>query len=153
MGVSGNSLVIEVPSDNRPEPLPLPTDRLMAISPENLSDCFELGPHLLGDGLSTCGNAPVASAFRTVMGEPEEVEGFRLPLTSLLAVCDCEAPEFDESGLLFVQFETEFRQSLDKVGPKPLRIGSVLESQDEVIRQPHDIDFAACVMASPPLHP
>ena len=131
----------------------MPAYWLMAPSSELLADLFQLGPQFLGDGLATYREAPVAPAFRTVVGEAEEVEGFRLPLAPLFAVCGGEAPELDEPGLPFVQFEAEALEPLLQIFLKPLRVGSVLESHDEVIRVPHDIDFAPCMARAPLLHP
>ena len=103
--ISGDSVVMNMPPNNRPEPLALHVDWQAALSPELLPDIFELGPQPLGDGLTAYCKASVAPAFRAVMGEPEEVESFRLPLAPLLTVCSGEAPELDKSGLLLVQFE------------------------------------------------
>ena len=105
----------------------------MSVSHQHLTDFSHFGSHFLRDGLSLDGVFSILPAPGTDMGEPEEVECFRLPLSSLFTVCFGESPELYQPGFAFVQFQSELRQPFLQGRPEPPRIGAVLESHDEVV--------------------
>src|SRR5215475_12431820 len=64
----------------------------------------------------------------TVVGEPEKREGFRLPFSALPSIGRREAPEFDQSRPLPMEFQTELCQPLLTISQEPLRVCPVLKS-------------------------
>jgi hypothetical protein len=64
-----------------------------------------------------------------------------------------EATELDQARLVRVQLQGELREPLTKLGEEPLRILLILETDDEVVREPHDDHITARTAASPPVDP
>lgn len=87
------------------------------------------------------------------MREAKEVEGFRLPLASFLAVGDGKTTELNESGFVLMQFQSELGHPFNQLDLEHPRIGQMLESHNEVIGITHNVDFATCLVVLPPVHP
>ena len=79
------------------------------------------------------------------------VSGFPSPARS--PVLGRERPELDQPRLLGVQLQAELREPLAQLRQEPLGLRSVLESHDEVVREPHDDHVAARLLLPPPLDP
>ena len=60
-----------------------------------------------------------------------------------------EPSELDEPRLVGVQFQTELREPLAKVGEEPLRIGLMLEPGHKVVGEPRDDHITVGVPSSP----
>ena len=106
-------MVLKVPQYNLPKP---GTDygRAMMLPALKLSlNGFELRDHSLlrrdpPDDESSVGELP------TEVGEAQECEGLWFSLSTLLPVSSGKAPEFDQSCLVRIQFQTELGQPLPK---------------------------------------
>ena len=62
-------------------------------------------------------------------------------------------PELDQPGFVRMQLQPELRQPLAKVGQQPLRVGLMLETHDEVVREADDDHITVRLVTSPPCHP
>lgn len=68
------------------------------------------------------------------MGKSEKIEGFRLTLTTALAVFGGKAAELNQPSFIVVKFQAEFDHSLPQFYLETHGIRLVLEPQDKVSR-------------------
>ena len=87
------------------------------------------------------------------MREPQEIERLRFTQTPRRPVPGGVRPELDQPGFVRVQRQPELRQPLAKIGQQPLRVGLVLETHDEVVREADDDYITVRLVTSPPCHP
>jgi hypothetical protein len=85
--------------------------------------------------------------------EAQKVEHLRLTLASPLPVLGCVPPEFDQACLVRVQFQPELLQTVFPFLEKPLRVGTMFESRDDIISVADDDHIARSVMFTPVLDP
>ena len=83
----------------------------------------------------------------------EKVKRLRFPQTPRGPVRGGVPPELDQPSLLGVQFQSELREPLAKLGKEPPRVTLVFEADDEVVRPAHDDHVAAPMAVSPPIDP
>jgi len=89
----------------------------------------------------------------TVVGEPEEREGFRLPLFAFSSIRRREASELDQPRLLRMDLQTKLGQPLPKISQEPLCFRLVLKTGDEIVGVANDDDIAPRDFLPPDLHP
>ena len=87
------------------------------------------------------------------MREPQEIERLGLTQTPCRPVPGGVRPELDQPGFVRVQRQPELRQPLAKIGQQSLRVGLVLETHDEVVREADDDHITVRLVTSPPCHP
>ena len=87
------------------------------------------------------------------MREAQKVEYFRLALASLLPVFGCMAPKLNQARLVRVQLQPELLQAVLPFLEKPLRVGAVFESRDDIIRVADNDHIARRMMFTPVLDP
>lgn len=87
------------------------------------------------------------------MGEPEEREGFRLSLSALLPIGRREAPELDQSRLLWMDLQSKLRQPFLKVVQEPLCVRLVLEAGNKIVGVTNDDDVTPRELLPPDLDP
>jgi hypothetical protein len=85
--------------------------------------------------------------------QPEEIERFRLALTTPRSPFGSVSAELDEPCLLGVQAERECRQTFFEIVQEALRITPVLEPDDLIIGVSHDDHVALGVARAPLLGP
>jgi hypothetical protein len=83
------------------------------------------------------------------MREAEEVERLGFPLTTSPSVRRRYRAELQESGLVGMQLQSEFAQTLGEFLPEPLGIRAQLESEYDVVSEPDDDHIAARLSAAP----
>jgi hypothetical protein len=99
MSVGWHCVVVEVATDNGPQPLSLLGDRLVHAPPHLFFDHLELRAHAVPPGLPFDLEFALAS-LAADEGEAQEVEGLRLAKPAPLAAFRRKASELDEPGLL-----------------------------------------------------
>src|SRR5664279_2631220 len=132
---------------------PKPTPATHGFGSEQLRfDLSELGPHPLRDREPP---QPEASgpSLPANMREPQEIERLGLTPTPCRPVPGGVRPELDQPGFVRVQRQTELHQPLAKIGQQSLRVGLVLETHDEVVREADDDHITVRLVTSPPCHP
>ena len=87
------------------------------------------------------------------MREAEEVKGLRFPVAPASPVPVRVAAEFEETRLVGMQRQPESRETLAQFGEEAFRLLTMLESDDEIIRETHDDHVAARLRSTPPLDP
>src|SRR5206468_2983086 len=152
LAVAGHGVVGAVPAHHAAQPPPLLRDRLMPALPQLVFDLRQLRPHPLRDRDAPHPKTPVPH-LRADMREAEEVERLRFPGAPLLPVRGGEPPELDQPRLAGVQLQPELREPLAQVVQEPARILVLLETHDEVVREPHDDHLAARHVTPPPVGP
>src|SRR5262249_50621367 len=68
---------------------------------------------------------------RTIMGKTQEVEGFRLALTTLLPSRGGEPPELDQPRLVGVQDQAEFPEAFPPFTQELFGLAAVLKPDEE----------------------
>ena len=99
--VGRDRMVVEVASDDMPQPLPLYWNRLMHAPPHLAFDHPQLRPHAVLPGLPFDLEFTLAS-LAADEGEAQEVEGLRFAEPSPLAAHRRKSSELDDPGLLVV---------------------------------------------------
>src|ERR1700730_17784345 len=127
--VHGNSVVSEVSPDHRAQPFALFRDGTVHAPPELGFHLAQLGLQPRPYRLPQHRKPSVTSLLPADMREAEEVEGLGLSLTTPLSVFSRKRAEFQEAGLVGVQFQPELSQPFCKLLPEPLGIRPVLESE------------------------
>ena len=94
-----DGVVIEVASDDVPQPTPLGGDRLVHAPPQLRFEHPQLRQHAVPPGFPFKLEFAL-SGFAADEGETEEVEGFRLAEPTLFAVLRRKPSKLDEPGLL-----------------------------------------------------
>src|SRR5262245_45488737 len=115
-------------------------------------DLLQLGPRPLRHRLPLEREAP-GSGLPADVREAQAVERLRLAETTLRPVRSGVPPELDQPRLLGLQLQPELHEPLAQLGEEPLRIRTMLEAHDEVVRIAHDDHVAARLSAPPSLDP
>ena len=117
--VGGYCVVGKVTPHDRPEPPSLFGNVLVPASPEVLLDFLEFCPFAIAPRVP--GQQEFAPLrLRADMGEPEEVEGFRLAFPSRRSRGRGPSSKLDQTGLIRVQFQVEFRHPGAQVRQEPV---------------------------------
>ena len=148
--VSGDSVVAREATDHRAKPLSLLGNRHVHTLSQFGFDLLKFPAQPLASRLANDRVHAVTSLRPADMRESQEVECFRSPLMTPLAVIDREWTEFHEPRLFRVQRQTELSESLLEFSQTPFRFGLVLKSNHEVIRPPDD-DHIALSLRTPPM--
>src|SRR5208283_5675731 len=85
--------------------------------------------------------------------ETEELEGFRLRPSALLAVLHREAAELDQACLVRMQRQRELLQPFAQRVPEAAGVVPALEADDDVVAVPHHDHVARGLAPSPALGP
>lgn len=151
--VHGHSVVAEMPTYNRAQPLAYFRDG-------NVHTLLQLSFHLVQLRLQSLANClpqhrevAVAPLLRADMREAEEVKSLRLSFTTLLPVLDRIRSELQKARLFGVQFEMELPKPLGEFRPEPFSIRLLLESDHDVVGVPHDDYIAVRLLSTPCLDP
>jgi len=153
MAVHGHSVILDVPSNNRAEPLAHRRNRVVHASLELGLHRQKLRPQPFTDRLPQHREATIAPLLPADVRKAEEVEGLGFSQSSAFSIFDRIRTEFDETRLFGMQLQSELPKSFGQVGVKPLGIRSVLESQNDVIRKSDDDDIAGSLCLTPFLDP
>src|SRR3989454_10324948 len=151
--VHGHTVVPDMSTDNRAQPLAHLGDRVVHASPELGFPLAQLRLQPLTDRLPNHREPSIAPLLPADVRETEEVERLGLPLSAPPSVFGSEWPEFQKTRLLGMQLQSELPKSFDKLCPEPLGVRFALESNHDVVRKPHDDHVAAGLLPSPCLHP
>jgi hypothetical protein len=89
----------------------------------------------------------------TIVGEPKEREGFRLPFSALPTIGRREASELDQSRLLRMDLQSKLRQPFLKVAQEPLRVRLVLKAGNKIVSVANDDDVTPRDLLPPDLDP
>jgi hypothetical protein len=116
-------------------------------------DLLQLRPHPLGNGDALDREPPSSPGPTTDVGQAQEVERLRSTRTPAASGPVRVAAELDQPGLVRVQFQPEPREPFAQLGQELVRILLGLETDDEVVRPPHDDHVTAPGPAPPPLDP
>ena len=114
--VHRNTVIPHVPHEDRAQPLSHRRDRVVQALPEFHLQLLELRLQPLTHRLAQHREAPVAPLLPADMREAEEAKCLWLPLTPALPIPGRERTEFDEPGLVGMQFQSKLGKSLPKVG-------------------------------------
>ncbi len=150
--VRRHGVVVEVAACHSTEPATLLRDGLMPATREGSFHRAQRCPHPRLDGVSR--QEKVSSpGLRADVREAEEVEGLRLPVTTLSSISGSEATKFEHACLFRMQFQREATQSLAKLLQKLRGFNLVLEPNQKVVSEAHDDDVAVGLTLSPLLGP
>ena len=148
--VSRYTVVLKVASHHRPQPLAGLARRRVHPHPKLLLNLQQLRAHPLPHRPATNHKAPALPVDLAYMREPQKVEGFRLTFPTASPVCYRPASELDQPRLVRMQLQPELRQPFPEFLQKPLGLASMLESQHEIIRVPHE-NYPAVRRLFPPV--
>ena len=87
------------------------------------------------------------------MREPQKIERFGLPFSSLGPVDFGKSPELNPARFVWVQFQPELPQPLPKVRQESVCVGQVLETENIVIRESDGNDIASRALLAPDVYP
>ena len=90
---------------------------------------------------------------RTDVRETQEGERFRLAQPPRLTTFGRVAAEFDQPRLVRVKLQTELGEPAAKRGKEPVGVVTMSKPDGEIVRETHDNDVAARLVASPPIDP
>jgi hypothetical protein len=124
----------------------------MQTTPEFFLDLSEFCLHAIPHGLPKHDKFPIPGPVARVR-EPKEVERFRLPVATSLAILSGVPPKFDQASFVRMQFQVEPVESLPQVLQELLGILAVLKADCKVIRKTHDDHIAARVLPPPLVSP
>src|SRR5687768_11025907 len=110
--IARHRMVVEIPLNNRLEPLPGLGRCLMSALAELLIQGFQLRHHALPRRLTTDCEVARLSVPLADMREPQKVERFRLAFAPLLPVRDGVWPELDQACFLRMEFQPELLQAV-----------------------------------------
>src|SRR5580700_7044252 len=116
-----------------------------------LLQLLQFRPHPFARRLTPYDEAPLLES--TVMRESQKVEGLRFSLSTRAPVGLGETPELDQSRLLWMEFQPEFRQPLPKLTEEPLRVLAVLETRHQIVGVANDDHLALHPPPPPDLYP
>src|SRR5438309_788434 len=145
-------MVVEVSGDDLLQPSSLFRDWLMHPPTQLLFDRLQLRPHTVGSGLPLdLELAPPRLAADE--DEAQEAEGLRFAKSAPFAACRRIAPELDQPGLLRVERQRVFSQSLSHLVQEAPGVRLVLETNDQVVSVAHDDHVAGGLAPSPAFGP
>src|SRR6266404_4232489 len=95
----------------------------------------------------------IAPLLHTDMRKAEKVERLRFPFSAPLPLVDRIRTELQQPRFLGMQFQTELSHSFRKFRPKLIGIRFALESNHDVVREPHHDYIAVRSLPTPRLDP
>ena len=120
--VHGHSVVAEVSTHDRPQPLALFGDGIVHSSPQLGFHLVQLRLHPFSHRLPQHREPSVAPLLHADVREAEEVERLRLPFSTPLPLVDRKRSELQQPRLLGMQFQVELRQAFRQFRPELLGI-------------------------------
>ena len=150
--IHGHAVIAYMPQNDRAHISPLLRDGRVQASPQFGSHLAQLRLPPLSHRLAQH-REPARARRPAAMREAKEVKGLRLALAPRSPALRREAAKAEEARLVRMQFQTELRESLAKLNPKPLGLVPMLESDYEVIGITHHHDIAVRLTGSPSLDP
>src|SRR6202030_1646414 len=126
-------MVLVITHDNLPKPL---TDlaRTVVLPALKLGlHGFKLRHHPLRRRDTPDGKGPATPEMPTIMGEPQEYEGFWFSLATPFSVSEGKPPELNQPRLVRMQFQTELHQPLLKITQESFGVSPVLKAQHNVV--------------------
>ncbi len=150
--ISGNAIVLVMPSQNRGKPFPCLRYRQMKSFPHLIFKlqefCVQTPTHCL-----PLYNKLSLPCFSTNVGQSQKIKRIRFSHALLFAIFGHIATKLDQPGLISMQFKVEFLKALYKRFLESLRIMPVLKPHHEVIAKSYNYYVAACACFPPGLHP
>jgi hypothetical protein len=151
--VHGHSVIADVSTNDRPQPLTYFRDGVVHASSEFVFYLPQLRLHPLTNRLPQHRVVFVASRLPADIREAKEGKRFRLSVSTLLPVSGREPPELQKSRFVGVQFQAELPKPLSEFRKKLFGIHFALESNHDVVRVPHDDHIAEGLLSTPCLSP
>ena len=151
--VHGHAVVADVPADDTAQPRALLAGGTVHASPQFGFHLLQLRLQPLANRLPKHREIAVTSLLPTNVCEAEEVKRLRLPETAPSPVLGRVGTEFQQTGLLGMQLQMEFRESFRELHPESFGIRLDLESEHDVIGIAHDDDIALRTLLPPCLDP
>src|SRR5277367_568976 len=151
--VHGHSVIADVSTNDRPQPLAYFRDGVVHASPEFVFYLTQFRLHPLANRLPQHRVVSVASCLPADMREAKEGERFRLPFSALFPVFGREPTELQKARLVGMQFKLELPKPLGEFHPESLGIRFNLESNHDVVRVSHDDYIAVCSRTTPHMNP
>ena len=142
-------IITKMAADNGSQPFTYLRNGIMHPSLELGLDLTQLRLQPLANRLPNHRKPAITSLLPADMREAEEVERFRLPLSTPTPVFSRERSKFQQSCLLGVQLQSEPTKSIDKFFPEPFSIQFALEPSHNIIRKPHDDHIAGGQLPTP----
>jgi len=132
--VHGDTIVTAVSLHNRAQPLANLRNRIVH-SPSQLGlDLGQLRRQPLPHGLAQDREVLPVPFLRADVRKAEKVERLRFVQSTLLPVEGSPRAKLNQPRFLWMQFQSELGKSLSQGGQELLRLGTMLESNDEIIR-------------------
>src|SRR5580692_3936165 len=151
--VHGHSVVSDVSTHNRPQPLALFRDGLVHAP-------LKLGFHLVqlrlqsfADRLPQHREPSVTPLLHADVRKAEKIERLRFPFSAPLPLVDRIRTELEQSRFIRVQFQIELLHSLREFRPKLIGIRFAVKAHHDVVCKTHDDDIAVRPLLTPRLGP
>jgi hypothetical protein len=151
--IHGYSVVADVTTDNRVQPLALCGDGFVHPS-------LKFGFHLVQFRLQPLAYRlpqhripSIAFLLHADMRKAEKVERFWFPFSTPPPLVDCERTKFQQPRLLGMQFQVKLPHSFREFRPKLIGIRFLLESQHDIVSKAHDDHIPVSMLPSPCLDP
>src|SRR5882757_9726222 len=151
--VHGHSVIADVSTNDRPQPLAYFRDGVVHASSEFVFYLAQLRLHPLTNRLPQHRVVTVVSRLPADLREAKEGERFRLPFSALFPVSGREPSELQKPRFVGMQFQAELPKPLGEFGKKLFGIRFALESNHDVVRVPHDDHIAVRLLSTPCLSP
>jgi hypothetical protein len=146
-------MVVEIPLNDRLEPLAYLGRGLMSALAELLLQGFPLRHHALARRLMTDREVAHLSVPLADVREAQKVERVRLAFAPLLPAGDGVWPTFDQAGPLRMEFQPELVQAVSQRCQAPLCLTSVLEAKHNIISTADDHHVPLRDALAPGVHP
>ncbi len=150
--VAGNGMIVHVPVHHTAEPV-RQSAAVMHVPTHMLLDGLEFGARPLGVRLASHGEAVPLAGTPADVGEPEEIEGRRLPLPRGRSGRARHDGRTRSGGSCRGGGETEAFKAILKVSQESLSLIAVLEPKDEIVGVAHDDHIAGGMTTSPLMCP
>jgi hypothetical protein len=147
-GVGWDGMVSEETVNNLLQPPPLVRYGVVHASSQLNLNLPELHTHAIATRTPVQQESPRPRRAAD-MREAQEIEGLRFALTTPRATGSRVRAKFDQTRLIRVQRQREFRESVLKRVKKPATVGLTLESDAEIIGISHDDHPAGRLTLSP----
>jgi len=151
--VHGHSVVAEVSTYNRPQPLALLGDGFVHSSPKLGFHLVQLRLQPFAYRLPQHREPSIAPLLYADMRKAEKVERLRLPFSTPLPLVDRIRTELKQSRFLRVQFQIELLHSLSEFRPELIGIRLTVKSNHDVVRKTHHDYLAVRPLLPPCLDP
>ena len=151
--ISGHCVVLVIASDHLPKPCTDLAGAIMHPAAKLDLDGIQLRNHPLFRRDAPDGEGIGLVAPPTVVSEAQEVERLRFSRATPLPVSGSEASELDQPGLLWMESQAKFRQPSLEIIEEPHGIGSVLETQRNIVGVADDDDIAIRHFPAPDICP